>query len=358
MTELSIQNSGRKVYFDVLRIFATFAVLFNHTSTKGYALVTIANESPFSLIYLLCSVLCKVAVPIFLMISGALLLKKEELVSVILKKRFLKFLIILFVSSLILRFYLINGDISKFTFVGFIKKFYSSSISTNLWYLYAYLAYILTLPFLRKMASKMQTKDYIYMIILMTIIPLLKCMELLVFDYEVHLHSRFSFFTTTNIVFYPLVGDFLANKLTDDKVNKKTVLISCGIGIFFIIVSCVFTYLWCGHLGEWKYETFEGFIDRFVFYPAISIFILARYLFMKINLNKIVEKCIIHTGSCTFGIYLFERIYRQETLFIFDWLNQYIPRFIACLIWIFVAFLVGLLITSILKKIPIIKKYI
>ena len=68
----------RKLYLDFLRIIAIIFVIYNHTSEKGYYLY--AYDSPFILkvIYIATGALIAVAVPIFFMISGSLLIPKEE----------------------------------------------------------------------------------------------------------------------------------------------------------------------------------------------------------------------------------------------------------------------------------------
>ena len=292
------------------------------------------------------------------MITGALLLKKEEPISVVLKKRFSKFLIILLFSALIIYLYFLNWDFSKFSLSSFLKQVYSTNITTSLWYLYAFLAYILMLPFLRKMAQRMTATDYAYLTGLMVLISSLRCFELLFFDYEVHYHSDFNLFSTMDIVYYPLMGDFLANKLNDDKITLKMTLLSCAVGLIFKIVNCWLTCIWCEHLGEWEYKTCQNFLHRYIFFPAIALFIAMRYIFIKVQLGELAKKCITYLGSCTFGIYLFERIYREETLFIFNSLSLYIPRFAACLIWIISAFCLGLAVTAFAKKIPLLRKFL
>lgn len=351
-------NRGRKLYLDALRIIAIFGVLFNHTNTKGFALFTIATESVFFPVYLFCAVACKVAVPVFLMISGALLLKKEEPVPVIIKKRFVKFLVILLLTALIIHLYFLNWNLAKFSLRTFLKQVYSINITSSLWYLYAYLAYILTLPFLRRLAGAMQPKDYLYLTGLMVLVSVLRTFELLALDYQIQYNTNFDLFTTANIVYYPLMGHFLSNELRDEKITAKTAFLAGAVGFFFLIVNCWLTCAWCSHLGEWEYTTCQKFMHRFNFFPAIALFILIRFVFMRIDLNQTLQKAIMYLGSCTFGIYLFERIYREETLFVFDLLAPYLPRFLACMIWVFAAFLFGLVVTAILKKIPVIKKYI
>jgi surface polysaccharide O-acyltransferase-like enzyme len=69
----------RKVYLDLIRILAAFCVIFNHTNDNGFFLFAAREWGSFTFWgYMFFSVFCKAAVPLFLMISGALMLSREE----------------------------------------------------------------------------------------------------------------------------------------------------------------------------------------------------------------------------------------------------------------------------------------
>lgn len=85
----------RKVYIDFLKILAIYMVLFNHTNTDGFVLFTIARTSKLYPLYLFNAIFIKMAVPLFLMTSGALLLGKKESNMDVLTKRFFKYMIVL-----------------------------------------------------------------------------------------------------------------------------------------------------------------------------------------------------------------------------------------------------------------------
>ena len=75
------RTSPRKLHIEALRIVAALFVLFNHTGEEGFFLFAAwPATSPLCWAYLSLSILCKAAVPLFFMASGALLLtdKREE----------------------------------------------------------------------------------------------------------------------------------------------------------------------------------------------------------------------------------------------------------------------------------------
>ena len=72
------EKIDRKTYIDAVKILAIFLVLFNHTGTKGYVLFLISRNSNYYWLYMVSIVLIKINIPLFLMASGALLLKKRK----------------------------------------------------------------------------------------------------------------------------------------------------------------------------------------------------------------------------------------------------------------------------------------
>ena len=69
------KNGTYYMYLDILRIIACFLVIVNHTDSRVF-LRTSPSETWFlGLTYFF---ICKAAVPLFLMISGVLLLRKNR----------------------------------------------------------------------------------------------------------------------------------------------------------------------------------------------------------------------------------------------------------------------------------------
>ena len=162
-------KQNRVVYLDAMRIMAIFLVIFNHL--KGYTLYQI-SDGPKQWIYMFITMVTRFNVPLFLMISGTLLLDKEESYGILLGKRIKRFasVIVLFEFGLYIEFYLaalIKGDKNaNFSLFKFIQGVLAGSLegTGSYWYLYAYMGMLLNLPFLRKIAKQMDKKDFILLI--------------------------------------------------------------------------------------------------------------------------------------------------------------------------------------------------
>lgn len=76
----------KKIHIEFLRALCIWLVMFTHTSTSGFSLYLERPASFFFPLYIAVPFWVKTAVPIFFMISGALLLEKEESISRIFKK--------------------------------------------------------------------------------------------------------------------------------------------------------------------------------------------------------------------------------------------------------------------------------
>ena len=77
-----VEKKQKKIYFEWMRILACGLVIFNHL--EGYTLYKSSIGMKQGL-YMLLTMITRINVPLFLMISGALLLKKEEDIITVIK---------------------------------------------------------------------------------------------------------------------------------------------------------------------------------------------------------------------------------------------------------------------------------
>lgn len=74
------------IHIEILRILAIFFVLFIHTGNSGFTLYAVQESTVSTALCLSMAMIAKTAVPLFFMISGALLLGKDETVAQLYKK--------------------------------------------------------------------------------------------------------------------------------------------------------------------------------------------------------------------------------------------------------------------------------
>ena len=344
----------RKVYIDFLKVIAIFLVLFMHTNAYGFVLFTQRRDSVLYPVYLTASVLTKVAVPLFFMTSGALLLKREEEIKQILKKRFLRYLISLLVFSSIVYLYKFARGRGDLSLSSFAVGVYEGKIDIHFWYLYMYLSYILTLPFLRILAKNMRPREYRWLFILYIIISCKPIFEFFVCDGKASLSHNINLFTSLNYVAYPLIGYFIDNA----EVEEKNVVKWIALGALSVAITALLTHCKCVVTTSWDESSCQTFYTSLIIIPAGSIFYTSKWLFVRFGdrINERTKQLIAALGGLTFGIYLLEYVYRDMTMRIFFLMEPFVGSFIACVIWILISCIYGGAVTYTLKNIPLIKE--
>lgn len=350
-------RKDRKCHLDLLRIIAIWLVIFNHTAERGFSLFSIAWESNFRIVYLFVSVTCKIAVPIFWMVSGALLLGKEEDIQKLYKKRVLRFVFIIFFFSMLQYLYSIRTDISAFSISVFLKNLYTRGAGTTYWYLYAYLAYLMMLPFLRKMVVLMKSWDYIYLMLLsFIVVGILPTMQEIVWGGTVRYYPAFSIaLVTSGNILYPLIGYYIEN-LAKEEINKKAFCLWLLAAVAGILVSCVMVSIQYSHIGEWnEIVANQEFLNCYIMLPAVAVVYGIKLWFKSHGFKEHTTYIIKRLGETVFSVMLLENIIREQTVWIYNMFYPYLRTFISTCIWVSCVWIIGILIGLILKKIPFIK---
>ena len=72
----------KRLDYEWMRILGIFLVVFNHTQYRGYFLYQLPESGMVNTVgSLFLAALCKAAVPLFFMVSGGLLLERQETIS-------------------------------------------------------------------------------------------------------------------------------------------------------------------------------------------------------------------------------------------------------------------------------------
>lgn len=347
---------NRVLYLDILRIFACFGVIANHTNfilKRAEMAIGSVNKPDFCL-GLLAMVLCKSAVTLFVMISGSLLLKKSDSYKKI-AERIMRVVVVLLSFSVV--YYLI-GDYEH-TLTDFVKVVTRNNVTTAFWYLYLYLGILIMLPMLQKMVANFKVADYIYFLIFALII----CSFSFVTNYNEML--SLPIFATFVGIF--VLGYFLDSVIDLNKYKTSIVVIVCTcVGIAIVGALFVYTYhkVMTGSANAYHLIVYDN-----VFYTALSAceFVLAKKLVgifesgKKIkNQDSIAEK-ISYVGNCTFGIYLFSDLFIKYVEPFFEKFadsSSNAPLFLLMIALDLIVFLLGFVATVLLKQIPKVKYFV
>lgn len=366
----SIQPAkDKKIYFELIRAFSMLLVIFNHTGIRGFFLFSKEDDSVFYLFYLFISVSCKIAVPLFWMISGALLLPKEESIKRVYVHRVLRMVLVLVLFSILCFLYTIVKDrqqINPSLILSFLTTLYRKNWAAAYWFIYAYIGILMMLPFLRKLVKNM-TKDYFHYLFLLVfffrgILPILEYLVStlparigLPFNPELKICSLNSNVTDnffSEAVLFFLFGYYFDHLLTNKEITKKGAAKWLGIGLIAIVTTCFMT---CYHItvtGVCRETATQTFYNNLICLPTFATFYSMRLLFQEYHFSDNIKKIILSFGQCAFGIMLCEEILRRVMNFVYEALVPIIHGFPACIVWVLAVYLSGYVITLCLKRIP------
>lgn len=362
---IGTSQAPKLLHIEFLRVLCIWLVMFTHTSTAGFSLYLVRPESLFFPLYLAVPFWVKTAVPIFFMISGALLLGKDEPLSVIFKKRVYRFVKILIIFSLINYVYFYHG--LPLSFAGHVRKFftllYSSNLATAYYFLYIYLSFLLMLPLWRALTKMMTLKLYLYLaglnLFFVGCIPIL---SFAIFKGSAELNYFLNpLLAVSEPTFYFLIGYGIEHMLPEKWITPKHLAILGLCAALGTALSGYMTYYHGVVTGGLTEQNSERFYDSFLLLNASFVFLLSKYWFLHHKTSDWARRCLITLGSLSFGVMLFEEITRSCTRPFFSRiLLSFFPRipFIDAVIWISLAFLLGLVLTSVVKRISFFRNLI
>lgn len=351
MNQTTTVQTKRKSYLDLLRILACYLVIFNHM--PGNVLYEYA-AGPVQWVYMLRSAFTTINVPLFFMISGALLLPREESLAVILKKRVGRMVLVVFIFTAVTALSYDPWGKSLREFVRLTVE--GSDMTFSYWFLYAYIGFLLLLPFMRSIAGRFGRKEFQYLlglhVLFCSVWAMLNALICWLGKTPMALNWAFSIpLVDAKAFFYPLMGYYLDHVLQVEKLKKKQLGLLIAAALLGLLLSAVFTY------GQRMAEgTFtEDFIGLFDYLSAIAVFVTVKYLFVNARkgIGPRLEKLLAVASSLTFGVYLLDPLLKEWIYWpvLHPVLDPVLPKLLLASVWCVVSMAVGGGLVLLLKKI-------
>lgn len=342
-------TSQRNTSLDIARIVAIAAVVMTHVS----AIFVESNELG-SLEFIWGNIfdsVSRIGVPLFIMTSGALLLNEEKQFSMknLFSKRLLQIILLLIVWSAIyavgynIAIPLLKGESVniKYFIISFTLGHY------HLWYLYVQIGLYLVLPFLRTIVCK-KNKNLVLLYLAISLltqftIPVIQALsvQLDFMTYLITLIEKFQLGFFNVYVSYFLIGWYIVHV----GVSKKSKIASYVVSIFALLVIIIYVNF------TKDYNNAYANSDIFVFVYALGVFLALD----SVNKIKRVNNIVPILSKSSFGIYVVHIV-------LLDVINRLFPKTLAAPIFMLICwmltFVVSLLTTYILSKIPYLKKLV
>jgi len=337
-------------WVDLIRVVAIFLVVVIHVSGQLTNLWGKVSDEQW-IIANIYGGIARIAVPLFFMISGYLLLPRSESLSVFYTKRMLKILIPFLVWSLIYLGWYCGNHPNTCTPSLTWDLLLVQGTYYHLWFLYSLISIYLILPVLRLMIKPDTDKMILwYLIVLWLIFQPLFTTAHKFWNFSIKLNAPLA----TGFVCYFVLGYLLA----EITLSRTRIILSTAIWVIGTLITIFGTYLFTRNSGQ-----FEGFFYDFVSINVILIssgaFLLLRWVSERKPFTSPNAQAMLRTiATSTFGIYLIH-------ILIIEVLSSWIPflhinSLMGNAIWSVllvstIVFTLSFLIVRILQKIPILK---
>lgn len=334
-------NTKRKTYFDILRLIAIFFVLYQHTDRLAVHHYLVDGGAVSYWISLFLQQFTYINTSVFFLISGALLLHKDESLKEIMKKRVLKYVIIIIIFDFIQYCYnYYNNPEIGFNIGIIFKRMYATSMITQYWFLYAYLAFILILPFIRCLVRNMPEYYGRYLILGFIVIKGVMPLVEVLWDNDKLLLDIPLF---TNIIIYPMLGYYLEHVWYEKLVKGLNLL---WMNIIAILSLCLNVWYSVAFMEKGAYYIMAEGLNMIV---VITLYLNVKALCNKLagesNKDSFLAKLLKVMGKGTFVVYLLEPELREGFQFIYDKLYLSISWLPATFLWLLAAIVTGIIIS-------------
>ena len=339
---------NKMVYLEVLRVISLFFVIYTHTGTLGehYYMEAVSVAGYRSSLFLVA--FSQICVPLFFMISGVLLLNRQESFRQVYKHRILRMVIVILLAVL-LQFYCnyLDNPAMGFSLKSYLEIAYSGGAITQQWFLYAYLAFLMILPFLQRFVQAIPRRSwFIYLFVLWEIMngicPILEF-------YWIWDRIGITIPLFVNIIFYSFMGYFVEYRSEGWLEKGRNLLFLTGLSLICSVLNV--------HMNDLSYLKFGrcDYIEIFVPLYSLTVFSTVRYLCNRFVTADGIKKVLCFLGSGVFGTYLIEPQLREMFQPLYEKLLPGIGHYPALAVWLLVCMVMGITVINLLKKIPTVR---
>ncbi len=286
-------NRRRLFYLDALRFFAILAVLLLHCIDSVTASLHFYGTDSWYISVVL-NEITRTGVPLFLMISGYLMLsdRKSEDIPFFYAKRLPRLLIPLLSWCVI--YYLYNGYRGDPVSVrGFLGMLINNGTTYHMWFVYTLFAIYLITPFLKRLVNSLSSRQLLLLIAIITFPTTVRPFLNTVTPVYIYLFEPLA----EGYLGYFLLG-YLLGKADMSKLIRALVIfggaIGCAVGIAGNLMLCSEEGLNLFFNGGYT-------VNHYLF--AAGLFVLARTADEKFPIPDAVKSVTAKLSDSSFGIY-------------------------------------------------------
>lgn len=291
-------TNNRTIYYDILRIIATLAVITIHVCAQDMFQIPVGTYR-WNVINVYYSI-SRWAAPMFVMISGGLFLAKDRTI----KEMYSKY-IFRIVTAFIFWSLFYAGSIMM---VGASRKDIIESIFTgnyHMWFLFMIVGMYMLTPLLRKIVTDdllikyFLELSFVFAVFLPQLIKIVGLFSGYYSEYIANIIKNLDMYFVMGYSFYFVLGYYISTHTINNKI--KTIIYLLG-GVCFIttIIGSYIVTARANKIVEIFYDTFS--IN--IFGEILFVFILIKDFSERIVISENVNRILSQLSKYTFGAYL------------------------------------------------------
>lgn len=345
----------KKYWVTHLRVLATLTVILLHTAAFGSLLIKTIPYTDWWICHII-NIFGRFAVPVFVMLSGYLLIGKYEDISSFLRKRLIRIFVPFLIWGLIyfiiwniwLNFKALANERISLTISDFVEKTLTGSIggAAHLWFIYMLLSIYAITPVISRWIKGIENSplpetrknEIFYFITLWFIGNVVYTLVNNWFGFEIKFGLRYF----TGYVGYFVLGYWLGNRGT--KLSKNTL-------ILLFLASWALTAYIC-YAVSWQAGTYVFNYTDYLSLPVLLMSISIFLFFQKVCDIDFLPKIMNELDVTSYGIFLVHalilRILSRGYQINFRWVHPLIGITAHFLITVIVSYLI----VKIISKIP------
>lgn len=348
-------HNGKLLYIEVLRVLAIIAVIYVHTPLAWSSAEALNCRPWVSWLTLGLRPLFSINVPLFFMISGALMLSRSEAFDKKYFRRIYRMVVVLLAYWLIqYGAGMLLGD-ATFGIRTYVRALFAAGhgfcgVSTWAgWFFYAYLLLLVFMPFISMLANKMRNVDFLYLFAIQVVIGcILPPLTHFVGAEFTVISQPFSSIQPFSLIFgayYMLLGYFAAVRIDAmQDIGKWKWPFVAGVIVFAGLALYTKNPLWLPPV-------------------ALAVFLAVKGIMNRLTLGKVMTKLLLLCGSAVFTVMITENIFRT---LLADWCMTPngtaeawgISSYLVVWVGIITVWLCATALGIVLKQIPVIKRYL
>lgn len=352
--------AARTKYFDVLRVLATVSVVFLHINAEKFYSVDISSRN--WLVFNISDSIVRWAVPIFVMISGALFLNPNRRVNI---KRIYTANITRLATAFFFWagvYYIVSYFYLDAKWEGYKSVLKALTVPNYLWFIPMIIGLYTLVPIFRKVTEDKKLTEYFLAVSFVLSVVAFNLIKVVLPLFRAGaIHETLSTFSTLyekscigyliQYSFYFVLGYYLSS-IEFKKAQRLLIYLIGAIGF-------ASTFLLTHFISHYKGSSISFFYQYFslnVIMEAVSIFVVIKSI--KWRDSFFMDKLLPHLSKISFGIYLSHMILIKLCCkYLFDLTTTTRPL-TAVLCETLIVLLGSYVISLILSKIPLINKYV